>query len=174
MRLYFFINHFLSIISKGAPMKSQPQQDAISLLIQDHNEVKDLFKQFEALGDRSKVKKKTIADTICHALTVHTQIEEEIFYPQIRKAIKEGDLMDEALVEHAGAKDLIAQIQNMNPGDDLYDAKVKVLSEQIEHHVREEEGEMFPKAKKSGVDLIALGREMAERKEEIEASETVV
>lgn len=154
-------------------MKSQPK-DAIELLISDHNEVKALFEKFETLGDRAKVSKKEIADSICHALTVHAQIEEEVFYPKVRKAIKDSDLMDEALVEHAGAKDLIAQILAMNPGDELYDAKVKVLSEQIEHHVKEEEEEMFPKVKKSGIDLVALGQELADRKEEIEASESIV
>lgn len=149
-------------------------KDAISLLINDHNEVKALFKKFESLGDRAMVSKKEIANSICLALTVHAQIEEEIFYPKVGKAIKDSDLMDEALVEHASAKDLIAQILSMDPGDDLYDAKVKVLSEQIEHHVKEEEEEMFPKVKKSGVDLVALGQELADRKEELEASESIV
>ena len=142
------------------------QNDAINLLITDHKEVKALFKEFEGLSDRANVSKKRIADKICEALTIHTTIEEEIFYPAVRAALDEGDLMDEALVEHASAKELIAQIQNMEPGDDLYDAKVKVLSEQIEHHVMEEEGEMFPKARKTNLDLVALGEEMLERKQE--------
>jgi hemerythrin superfamily protein len=115
--------------------------------------------------------KKKVADQICNALTLHATIEEEIFYPALRQASKEAaDLLDEALVEHAGAKDLIAQLQQMDPEDDLYDAKVKVLGEQIDHHVGEEEGEMFPKAKKAGLDLVALGNEMAMRKDELAAT----
>jgi len=133
--------------------------DAISLLVKDHKDVKAMFELFEGLTDRSKVSKKKIADQICHALIVHTQVEEEIFYPAVRNAIKDEDMMDEALVEHASAKELIAQIRDMNPGDELYDAKVKVLSEQIEHHVREEEDEMFPKVRKTNLDLLVLGKE---------------
>ena len=135
-------------------------QDAIAMLIADHKKVKSLFEQFEGLSDRSKASKKKIADEICMELTVHAEVEEQVFYPAIRKPIKDEDLMDEAVVEHASAKELIAQILEMDPGEDLYDAKVKVLSEQIEHHVEEEEGEMFPKVRKSGVDLVALGEEM--------------
>ena len=146
-------------------MKAQ-KNDAISLLIQDHEEVKALFEQFEGLSDRSKATKKKLADQICEALTVHALIEEEIFYPAAREAIGDEDLMDEAIVEHASAKDLIAQIQSMEAGDDLFDAKVKVLSEQIEHHVEEEEGEMFKKVRKTKLDLVALGEEMLARKEE--------
>jgi hemerythrin superfamily protein len=150
-------------------MKTE-KNDAIALLIEDHKKVKDLFDKFDKLSDRSKVNKKKIADQICLELTVHAQVEEEIFYPAVRAPIKDEDLMDEAVVEHASAKELIAQISEMDPGDDLYDAKVKVLSEQIEHHVEEEEGEMFPKVRKAKVDLVALGEEMAARKEELMAS----
>lgn len=150
-------------------MKTE-KNDAIALLIEDHKKVKDLFEKFDKLSDRSKVNKKKIADQICLELTVHAQVEEEIFYPAVRAPIKDDDLMDEAVVEHASAKELIAQISEMDPGDDLYDAKVKVLSEQIEHHVEEEEGEMFPKVRKTKVDLVALGEEMAARKEELMAS----
>ncbi len=146
------------------------KNDAIALLTDDHKKVKELFEKFEKLSDRSKVNKKKIADQICLELTVHAQVEEEIFYPAVREPIKDEDLMDEAVVEHASAKELIAQISEMDPGDDLYDAKVKVLSEQIEHHVEEEEGEMFPKVRKAKVDLVALGEEMAARKEELMAS----
>lgn len=145
-------------------MKS-PSVDAISLLIQDHKDVKKLFEEYKGLRDRSKFKKKEIADDICQALTVHTQIEEEIFYPAVRSAIKDDAVMDEALAEHAAAKDLIAQIEAIDPGDDLYDAKIKVLSEQITRHVEEEEDEMFPLVRKSNLDLRVLGIEMADRKE---------
>ena len=144
--------------------------DAISLLVKDHKDVKGMFELFEGLTDRSKISKKKIADQICHALILHTQVEEEIFYPAVRKAIKDDDMMDEALVEHASAKELIAQILDMDVGDDLFDAKVKVLSEQIEHHVREEEDEMFPKVRKTSLDLVALGEEMATRKEQDETA----
>jgi hemerythrin superfamily protein len=145
--------------------------DAIAMLTADHREVKAMFEQYEGLGERAKASKKRLADQICDALTLHATIEEEIFYPAVRAASKDAaDLLDEALVEHAGAKDLIAQLQDMDPEDDLYDAKVKVLGEQIDHHVGEEEGEMFPKAKKAGLDLVALGNEMAMRKDELAAT----
>lgn len=149
-------------------MSTQPK-DAIAMLIDDHKKVKSLFEEFAALGDRAKVSKKKLADQICHELTVHTQLEEEIFYPTVRPPVKDGDLMDEALVEHACAKGLIAEIMAMQPGDDLYDAKMTVLSEQIDHHVREEEDDMFPKVRKTKVDLVRLGEQMAELKLQIEA-----
>ena len=145
--------------------------DAIALLTGDHREVEELFEQFEKLGERDNAKKKQIADQICTALIVHAQIEEEIFYPATREAVKDADdLLDEAEVEHASAKDLILQIQEMDPEDELYDAKVKVLSEQIEHHVKEEEKAMFPKVKKSELDLVALAEEMVARKDELIAT----
>lgn len=141
--------------------------DAISLLMQDHEHVKELFEQFDNLTDRAKVSKKRLADEICSELTVHTMVEEEIFYPAVRAAGKEfADMIDEAVVEHASCKQLIAEIEAMDPGEDLYDAKVKVLSEMIEHHVKEEEEEMFPKVRKAGLDLAALGEQMAQRKGE--------
>jgi hemerythrin superfamily protein len=144
-------------------------QDAIALLTADHREVSEMFEQFEQLGDRATTSKEKLKDKICKALIAHTTIEEEIFYPAVRAAkVEEGeDMVDEAIVEHASAKDLIKQLQEMQPDDDLYDAKVKVLSEQIDHHVQEEEKEMFPKAKKAGLDLLALGQEMALRKQEL-------
>ncbi len=147
------------------------QNDAISMLTAEHREVATMFEQYEGLGDRAKASKKKLADQICTALTLHATVEEEIFYPALREKSKEAaDLLDEALVEHAGAKDLIAQLQEADPEDDLYDAKVKVLGEQIEHHVKEEEGEMFPIAKKAGLDMVALGNEMAMRKDELAAT----
>lgn len=147
-------------------MSTQPE-DAIAMLVADHKKVKALFEQFEKLSDRSAASKKKVAAQICAELIIHAEIEERVFYPAVRKPIKDGDLMDEALVEHASAKDLIAQIKEMDPGDDLYDAKVKVLSEQIEHHVKEEEGEMFPKVRKSGVDLAALAEQMTALRSEL-------
>jgi hypothetical protein len=108
--------------------------------------------------------KANLVATICNELKVHTAIEEEIFYPAVRKAIEDSDLMDRALVEHAGAKDLIDQLEDMDPEEDLYDAKVSVLGEQIDHHVKEEEGDMFSKAKAAKVDTAALGAKMLKRK----------
>jgi hemerythrin superfamily protein len=146
--------------------------DAVELLTQQHREVEEMFERFEKMTDRAKVSKKKLADEICNALIMHTTIEEEIFYPATREASEDTeDMVDEAVVEHASAKDLIAQIMEMDPGDDLYDAKVKVLSELVEHHVEEEEKEMFPKTKQLKLDMQALGQEMKARQQEIEASQ---
>jgi hemerythrin superfamily protein len=140
-------------------------QDAIAMLTADHKKVKQLFADFDKLKDAgSDEDKASIVDQICNELKIHTELEEEIFYPAVRKAIDDGDLMDEALVEHAGAKDLIAQLDDASPEDDLYDAKVTVLGEQIDHHVKEEEGNMFLKARKAKVDTEALGATMLKRK----------
>lgn len=144
-------------------------KDAIALLKQDHANVKAMFKEYEGLGDRAFAGKKKLADQICLELTKHATAEEEIFYPALRASSKENeDLVDEATVEHSTAKDLIAQISAMDPHDELYDAKVKVLGEYIEHHVKEEEGEMFPKARQAGLDLSTMGREIEARKDEID------
>lgn len=154
------------------PAKKTPADtplDAIALLKKDHDDVKAMFKEFEELSDRSMVSKKKLADKICIALTKHTEAEEEIFYPAVREAVKQSDdMVDEAVVEHASAKELIAQIMAMDASEDLFDAKVKVLSEQIEHHVEEEEEEMFPKARKTSLDMVELGRQIAARKEQVE------
>ena len=151
--------------------KADQNEDAITLLTADHAKVKKLFEEFAELKeeDGSAEDKSALVTQICNELKVHAEIEEEIFYPAVRKAIDDADLMDEALVEHAGAKELIAQLEEMSPDDELYDAKVTVLGEQIQHHVKEEEGEMFPKARKAKVDSEALGVEMAERKAELTA-----
>ena len=143
--------------------------DAITLLEQDHEDVKDLFDQYDELAENegSESDRQALAQQICTMLTVHATIEEELFYPAAREALKEDDLIDEAVVEHASAKDLIAQLESMQAGDDLYDAKVKVLGELIDHHVEEEEDEMFPKMRNSGLDLQVLGVAMASRKEEL-------
>jgi len=143
------------------------KQDAIALLKADHRTVEALFEQFEsASGDG---KKRKIALQICLELTVHAKIEEEIFYPACEGKIDE-DLLKEAYVEHDGAKVLIAEIEAGTPSDEFYDAKVKVLSEQIEHHVREEEQRlegMFAQARKAGLDMDALGDRLRERKEQL-------
>src|ERR1700723_3760590 len=140
-------------------------QDAIAMLTADQKKVKKLFANFDKLKDAgSDEDKASIVDQICNELKIHTELEEKIFYPAVRKAIDDPDLMDEALVEHAGAKDLIAQLEDASPDDDLYDAKVTVLGEQINHHVKEEEGQMFPKAKSAKVDTEQLGATMLKRK----------
>lgn len=141
--------------------------DAIKLLKDDHKEVKTYFKQYEELEDEAD--KQALADKICMALTVHAQVEEEIYYPATREAIDDDDLLDEAEVEHASAKQLIAEIQAMKAGDRLFDAKVTVLGEYINHHVEEEETEMFPESRDSDLDLKALGAQMAARKSELMA-----
>jgi len=143
--------------------------DAITLLKQDHANVKAMFKEYDELGDRAFASKKKLADKLCLELTKHATAEEEIFYPAMRGASKENeDLVDEATVEHGSAKALISQLSQMDPHDELYDARVKVLGEYVNHHVKEEEGELFPKAKKAGLDLAALGRQIAARKDEID------
>jgi hemerythrin superfamily protein len=155
----------------NTPMEQTPGQDAVELLTADHHRVARLFAEFYALkDDGSDEEKSALVAQICQELTVHAAIEEEIFYPAVRKAIEDDDLMDEALVEHAEAKDLIAQLRAARPEDDLYDAKVTVLGEQIDHHVEEEEGSMFPQAKGSGIDTISLGAELLRRKAELLAN----
>ena len=145
--------------------------DAVALLTADHKRVKKLFKAFDKMKeDGSTADKQALAQQICAELTLHAEVEEQIFYPAVREALDQDDLLNEAEVEHASAKDLIAQILEMDPDDELYDAKVKVLGEQIEHHVKEEEEEMFPMAKKAGLDMLALADEMLGRKEEISAT----
>lgn len=139
--------------------------DAIALLEADHREVEGYFESFE--GAETPGQKKLLARRICAALRVHAQIEEELFYPAARKAARDNDLLDEAIVEHAGAKVLIAEIEAMQPGMPLFDAKIAVLGEQVRHHVREEEGELFPKVRESGMNIAALGAAMAARKAEL-------
>ena len=148
------------------------KKDACDLLDADHKAVKKMFMEYEELtegGGNTKEKKRVLAEKICNELTVHAQIEEEIFYPAIRKAIKDELLMNEAEVEHSSAKDLIAQIQDMNPGDPMFDAKVTVLGEYIDHHVKEERTEMFPKARATKVDLVGMRDVLQARKEELMA-----
>lgn len=141
------------------------KQDAITLLTGDHNKVKKMFKEFHKLCKKDDNDGKgAIAAQICKELAVHAQVEEEIFYPIVRKAIDDDDLMNEAVVEHTTAKDLIAQIQSMRVSDPMYNAVVTVLGEYINHHVEEEQNEIFPKARQSNLDLEEIGKEIAERK----------
>ncbi|MGS1015696.1 hemerythrin domain-containing protein [Allosphingosinicella humi] len=150
-------------------MASQGKQDATKLLAEDHRKVEALFDKYEKASGGGR--KEKLAREICTELKIHAAIEEEIFYPALRGKIDEADL-DEAYVEHDGAKVLINDIEAGEPDDDFYDAKVKVLQEEIEHHVREEEkmnGNIFQQARAAEVDLMALGEEMAARKAELMA-----
>ena len=151
----------------GKPTPSKPQ-DATAMLRADHKKVSALFAQYAVT--RSAVKKKSLVAQICTELKVHTQIEEEIFYPEERGDV-EDDMLDEAQVEHNSAKHMIVEIEKMKPGEELYDAKVKVLGEYIRHHVKEEEqpGGIFSQAKKGEEDLDEMGKRLQERKQELMA-----
>jgi len=144
---------------------SQPDsQNAITLLRADHQKVTDLFETFEK--SRSTAKKKVIAQEICTELRVHAKIEEEIFYPAAKDALNDKEMVPDALVEHDGVKKLIAEIEN-SEGGEMFDARVKVLSELVKHHVKEEQGELFPAVKKTDLDLTELGAQLAARKAEL-------
>lgn len=164
--------------AKPAPAKKTPArkrspssgtQDAVQMLTADHREVKSLFQDYQKLVDAEAEdqEKQALAQLICTLLTVHATVEEEVFYPAAEGAIKDSDLIDEANVEHASAKDLIAQIESGDPSDKFYDAKVKVLGEYVDHHVKEEEGELFPQCRKAKMDLSAIGAQMSQRKAEL-------
>jgi hemerythrin superfamily protein len=141
--------------------------DAVSMLKADHRQVEEWFEEFE--GTRSSQRKQTLASQICAALRVHTTIEEEIFYPAFLAATKDKDIHHEAIIEHDGAKNLIGEIEQSDPSDDFFDSKVRVLSEMIKHHVKEEEQPegMFAEAKASKMDLEELGAELLGRKREL-------
>ena len=156
--------------ARTASRRSPARTDAISLLKADHRQVETWFEQFEKA--RSDDRKRDLATRICDALRVHSTIEEEIFYPAFYEATREEDLHHEAIIEHDGAKKLIAEIESSGPDDEYYDARVTVLSEMIKHHVKEEEQRdgMFAKARSSRMDLVSLGEQLAERKKELESS----
>jgi hemerythrin superfamily protein len=147
------------------PKTTATAQDATVLLKADHKAVSALFDEYEAT--KSSAKKKQIVAKICMELSVHAQVEEEIFYPAVKKALKDKELVPEATVEHATLKDLIAQVNGVEPEGEMFDAKIRVLCEYVTHHVKEEEGEMFPKVRKADLDLVKLGGEIAERKAEL-------
>ena len=150
----------------AAAAKSKPvANDAIAMLKADHEAVSQLFDEYEKT--RSTPDKKALVAEICTALSVHAQIEEEIFYPAVKAALKDKLLVPEATVEHAGIKDLIGQLEGIEPDGEMYDAKVKVMSEYVKHHVKEEQNEMFPLAKASTLDMAELGARMAERQEQL-------
>jgi len=146
-----------------SPASRSKAPNALTLLKEDHAKVSQLLDKFEKTDKR--VDKKALATQICNELTIHATIEEQLFYPAVREAIDDPDLMNEADVEHASLKQLIARIENSTPKDDHFDAFVIVLGEYVKHHVKEEEGEMFKQVRKSELDLVALGESMTEMKE---------
>ena len=162
-----------SVSKSSASQQSQrkaaaSQPDALEFLKSQHREVEDLFKQFEKLGDEGpSEEKEPIVRMACEKLTVHASIEEEIFYPAAREVEDAESLLNEAEVEHNTAKDLIATLDSMDASDPMFSATFTVLSEYIKHHVKEEEGELFPKVKKSDLDLDALGQELAAQADEL-------
>jgi Hemerythrin HHE cation binding domain len=154
--------------SQSANRKKEEQQvNAFDLLEQDHREVEEWFDEYDELRDSDEDRKAELAEKICLALKVHAQIEEEIFYPQAREATEDNDLIDEAVVEHATVKNLIGEIEAMEVGEELYDAKIRVLGEMVKQHIKEEEEELFPELQSTKMDLDAVGKELAERKQEL-------
>ncbi|HEY2864431.1 MAG TPA: hemerythrin domain-containing protein [Casimicrobiaceae bacterium] len=147
-------------------------QTALELLKADHAEVKKLFQQFERFKKSEDDEgMQQVAQKACKALQVHAQIEEEIFYPALREAADADDALDEADVEHSHVKELVEQIEGTEPGDELFAARVKVLSEYVQHHVDEEESTIFTKARKADFDLVALGQQLETRKAELSGEE---
>lgn len=147
---------------------------ALEMLKEDHDKVKKAFKEFEKLDREDTEALRQLVQTVCEELKVHTTLEEEIFYPAVREAIEDEDLMNEAAVEHETAHMLIDQLENMGPDDPNYFATFTVLGEYVRHHIKEEQGEMFPAARKAGLDLQALGERMRARREEIAGQEETV
>ena len=152
----------------AAPASPAKRQDATALLRADHKLVSELFAEYDKA--RSVTKKKQLVTQICTELSVHAQVEEEIFYPAVKRALKDKELIPEATVEHATLKDLIAQVEGIEPDGEMFDAKIKVLAEYVKHHVKEEQNEMFPKAKETDLDMKALGDQLSERKAELMAA----
>jgi len=158
-----------------ATRTTRRSQTALDLLKTDHAEVKKLFRQFEKLKkSEDNNGMQQVAQAICGALRIHAQIEEEIFYPALRDAGDADDALDEANVEHSHVKELVEQIASSDAGDELFAARVKVLSEYVEHHVQEEESTIFSKARKADFDLVELGQQLESRKAELEGEEAPV
>jgi hemerythrin-like domain-containing protein len=161
-----------TIYRKEAAMRHKPSTtdapDAITLLDGDHQHVLDLFDTFRRIkDDGDDAMKQGLVEHICIELTIHSQIEEELLYPAMRDSFADQSLLDEAEVEHMMAYQLISELESMEPGDDLYDAKVTVLGEYVRHHIGEEQNQLFPKAREANIDLNALGAELSDRREEL-------
>ena len=154
--------------AKTSRASTSSGQDAIALLRADHKKVSELYAQYEST--RSPAKKKALVATICMELSVHARVEEEIFYPAVKAALKDKEMIPEAQVEHASLKELIAQVKDREPDGEMFDAKIKVMSEYTKHHVKEEQNEIFPAAKKTRLDMLDLGARIAARKEELMAN----
>lgn len=152
--------------------KSRGTPNAIDLLKEDHARVKQSFKDFEKLDQADTATLQEMVRAVCAELKVHATIEEEIFYPAVREAIDDEDLMNEAMVEHASAKDLIEQLEGMKADDPMLSATFTVLCEYVLHHVKEEESEMFPQVRKAKLDLDDLGAKLMARKEQLTAQVT--
>lgn len=159
---------------KSTPSAKRPAvrpKDACDLLEADHKAVLRLFDEYrilsESRGRSAQARKRDMAQHICAALTIHTQLEEEIFSPAARAALKDKSLLNEAAVEHASARELIEQIQSMDDSDELFDARVQVLGEYVLHHIKEERSELFPKLRGSRLNLVALREELAQGKEQL-------
>jgi hemerythrin superfamily protein len=145
------------------------EMDAIELLMQDHKKVQKVFKEFEKSKDElGEAEKSEMVRQCCMDLKIHTQLEEEIFYPAAREAIEDEELLDEAEVEHASAKQLIDELESMEPGEELYDARFTVLGEYVNHHIKEEEHSLFPEVKKAKLDLDELGQQMLQMKQKLQ------
>jgi len=144
--------------------------DALALLRHEHDRIRQLFVEFERLRgiEDEDERKAELVDEICYELTLHAIVEEELVYPLLRAAADDDEMMDEAEVEHAGVRELVSQLEVMYPGDDHFEATVAVLAEEVEHHVAMEESDMFDTARKSGIDLAALGRKMQARRRELD------
>ena len=148
--------------------KTAPAMDAIDLLNADHEEISLLFADYKRTSSRTK--KKSLAADICRALSLHSQIEEEFFYPAYRAVLKDKQLVSECTIEHRGISNLVAQLETLDPEGEAYDAKVKDLSEYVQHHDIEEQNRMFPKARASSMDLVELGIRMTARKASLVAA----
>jgi hemerythrin superfamily protein len=159
----------MATTAKKMPTKAATKkaQDATKLLRADHKLVNDLFEEYESA--RSAKKKKELVTRICNELTVHAMIEEEIFYPAVKKALKDKELVPEATVEHDTLKYLIAEVEGKEPDGEMFDARIKVMAEYVKHHVKEEQNEIFPKARSTKLDMEELGAQMLARKEELMA-----
>jgi hemerythrin superfamily protein len=154
--------------ASGSENSSLSAKDALQLLEEDHRKVEQLFEQYgEIEGDDER--REQLARQICRELTVHAEIEEQLFYPRAREATKDDDLIDEAIVEHASVKHLIGEIEDMEPGEKLYDAKIRVLEEMVKRHIQEEEEELFPELVSAGMDTAEVGKELARQKQKLMA-----
>lgn len=154
-------------MAKSQSKAGNGSTDATKILADDHRMVERIVEKFSKLKDGDIEGKEQLVREACNELKVHAIVEEEIFYPSVRRALDDGDVIDEAKVEHAVVKQLIGELEEMSADDELYDAKFTVLGEYVKHHVAEEEGEMFPLAKRAKVDMEELGAQIRDRKEEL-------